>query len=85
MVVYRLESNKELDIVNNSWLYDVDLDCITKKEYIAKAKKLTDKANQEFGTNYTYEELFGKPVDSGWRYCKKCGMHYWLDDGCECD
>ena len=85
MKAYRLESNKELEIVNNSWLYDVEEDFTNKDKYIARAKKLTEKANKEFGTNYSYEELFGKPTDIGWRYCKKCGAFYWGDDWCDCE
>ena len=32
MKAYRLESNKELEIVNKSWLYDIDEDFISSKE-----------------------------------------------------
>lgn len=84
MIAYRLESNKELEIVNNSWLYDVDEDFISKKEYIAAAKKLTGKANKEFNTNYSWVELFGEPSNCGYRYCKKCGTFYWNSEECEC-
>lgn len=83
-IAYRLESNKELDIVNNSWLYDIDEDFTSKKAYIARAKKLTEKANKEFNTNFTYNELFGEPVDIGWRYCSRCGECYWFNDDHEC-
>ena len=83
-IIYRLEADKNLKIVNNSWLYDVDEDFTSKKAYIAAAIKLTDKANKEFKTNYTYNELFGEPVDIGWRYCSKCNEYYWADDGCYC-
>lgn len=84
MKAYRLESNKELEIVNNSWLYDIDEDFTSKKEYIAKAKKLTDKANKEFNTNFTYKQLFGDPIDNGYRYCKRCGTYHWSSEECEC-
>ena len=85
MIAYRLESNKELEIVNNSWLYDIDEDFTNKKEYISAAKKLTRMANKEFNTNYSWVELFGEPFDCGYRYCKKCDFFYWSDEGCECD
>ena len=84
MKAYRLESNKELEIVNNSWLYDIDEDFTSKKAYIARAKKLTDKANKEFNTNFTYKQLFGDPIDNGYRYCKRCGAYYWSSEECEC-
>lgn len=84
-IAYRLEANKELEIVENSWLYDVDEDCLSKREYVKEAKRLTEKANKEFKTNYTYQELFGDPEDIGWRYCDKCGEFYWKDDGCYCE
>lgn len=84
-VAYRLEANKELEIVENSWLYDVDEDFLSKREYVKEAKRLTEKANKEFGTNYTYQELFGDPIDIGWRYCTECGEYYWGDDGCYCE
>lgn len=85
MKAYLLSANKELEIVNNSWLYDVEEDFTSKKDYIAVAKKMTEKANKQFGTNFTYKELFGDPVDNGYRYCKRCGSYYWADDHCECD
>jgi len=84
MKAYRLEANKELEIVNNSWLYDIDEDFTSKKEYIARAKKLTELANKQFKTNYTYYELFGDPVDVGYRYCSRCGCFYWSSEECEC-
>lgn len=84
MRAYRLESNKELEIVNNSWLYDIDEDFTSQKEYIARAKKLTEKANKEFGTDYHFMDLFGQPISAGYRYCSKCGCYYWLGESCEC-
>lgn len=84
MKAYRLEANKELEIVNNSWLYDVDEDFTSKKAYIARAKQLTTRANKHFGTNYTYNELFGEPNSNGYCYCTKCGCYYWVGECCEC-
>lgn len=84
MKLYRLESNKELEVVNNTWLYDIDLDFTNKKDYIIKAKKLTKKINLELGTNYSYVELFGEPVYTGWCYCTKCHTTYWQGDSCYC-
>ena len=84
MKAYRLEANKDLEIVNNSWLYDIDEDFTSKKAYIARAKKLTAKANKEFGTNYSYNELFGEPSSNGYCYCAKCGYYYWAGECCEC-
>ena len=81
---YRLETNKDLEIVNNSWLYDIDEDFTSKKAYIARAKKLTAKANKDFKTNFTYQELFGEPVDIGYRYCNRCGSYYWASECCDC-
>ena len=85
MKAYRLESNKELEIVNNTWLYDIDEDFISKKSYIARAKKLTEKANKEFNANYTWIQLFGEPFDCGYRYCPYCKTYYWQGEECECD
>lgn len=85
MIAYRLETNKELEIVNKTWLYDVDESFRSKQEYIASAKEITEIANMEFKTNYTWQELFGEPKDIGWRYCKRCGEYYWSDEGCSCD
>ena len=85
MIAYRLESIKELKIVNNSWLYDIDEDFTSKKAYIERAEQLTRKVNKEFNTNYTYQKLFGEPEDIGWRYCKRCDTYYWKDDCCDCE
>lgn len=83
-IAYRLEADKDLEIVNNSWLYDIDEDFTSKAAYIKRAKKLTDRANKEFNTNFTYKELFGEPLDLGWRYCSQCGECYWFNDIHEC-
>lgn len=86
MKAYRLWSDKTIDICENTWLVDIDEDYFSKKEYIENAKYYTDKANKEFGTKYTWQELFGEPEDIGWRYCKKHDCFYWEDDGCpECE
>lgn len=84
MKAYRLESNKELEIVNTTWLYDIDEDFISKKSYIERAKQLTEKANNEFKTNHTWQELFGEPVDYGYRYCSRCGSFHWSSEDCDC-
>ena len=85
MKAYRLESNKELEIVNTTWLYDIDEDFISKKAYTERAKKLTEKANNEFKTNYTWQDLFGEPFDCGYRYCPYCKTYYWQGEECECE
>ena len=68
------------------YLWDIDEDYTRKKDYIKRAKYLTDKANKKFGTNYTWEQLFGSPddFDDGYRYCKKHNIFFWKDEGCEC-
>lgn len=85
MRAYRLLADKNLDIVNESFLYDVDDDFTSKQDYIKQAKDYTKRINKEYGTNYTYEKIFGEPKYEGWCYCKRCGEFYWEDEGCECD
>ena len=84
-ITYLLESNKEIELVNETWLYDVAEDYFTKAAYIKRARKLTERANKEYKANYAWQELFGEPKDIGWRYCTDCDEFYWKDDGCSCD
>lgn len=92
MIAYRLEPVRELPKnVNNSqekvldYLYDIDEDFTSKKIYIERAKAITAFVNKKFKTTYIWGDLFEKPVDTGWRYCKRCDSVYWKDDNCECD
>lgn len=77
---YRLESDKELDIVNNSWLYDIDEDFLIKQDYITRAETLTARINKEFNTNYKWYELFGKPKFIGWCYDKDTKQFDWYEN-----
>lgn len=61
-------------------LWDVDEDYTTKKEYIKSAQKYTADFNRKFNTEVTYQELFGAPIDIGYRLCTNCGETFWIDD-----
>lgn len=84
-VAYRLWADKTVDGVENSFLFDVDEDYTTKKEYIKAAKQYTQEFNNKYGTNYDWVDLFGNPIDIGYRYCSKCDTYFWEGDPCECE
>lgn len=84
-VAYRLWADKTLREVNMSRvLFEVDEDYLSKSAYIEAAKKYTQQLNDEFDTDYTYEDIFGEPEDIGWRYCTKCDTFFWDGEDCEC-
>lgn len=85
MIVYRLQPHNDLPEEIQEYLYDVDEDFTKKENFIKRATKLTDLVNKKFNTNYKSAELFPKPKDIGWRYCKKCDTYYWEDECCKCD
>ena len=96
-IAYRLWTNKdESEYVDNgltleqaeeviNYLWDVDEDYFNKADYIKKAKYYQAKVKKELGIDISWEHLFGRPVDIGWRYCSKCDTSFWADDGCECE
>lgn len=84
-VAYRLWAIKTIENVEESFLFDVDEDYTSKTKYIKAAKEYTKQFNEEFGTSYTYEEVFGYPIDFGYRYCSKCDTYFWSGDPCECE
>ena len=85
MIAYRLLPYYNLPENVYDYLYDVDEDFTSKIKYVERAEKITSKVNARFNTSYSWNELFPKPTDIGWRYCKKCGEYYWCDDGCCCE
>lgn len=85
MIAYRLQPHIDLCEEVYEYLYDVDEDFTSKKEYIREAKRLTNIVNKNFNANYHWKEVFIEPTDIGWRYCKKCEEFYWLDEGCCCE
>lgn len=88
---YRLSSDKGFmeergfttEQVN--FLWSVDEDYTSKREYIKSAKIYTADFNEKFNTSYTYGELFGNPEDIGYRYCTICEETFWTDDGHDCE
>lgn len=84
MIAYRLQPNDNLPEDIQEQLYDIDEDFTTKQAYKNRAKRLTEFVNEKFKVNYKWDELFPKPTDIGWRYCKNCGEFYWKDDVCGC-
>ena len=84
-IAYRLEPYNEIPTDIYEYLYDIDEDYTSKKRYIERAKKWTDRVNNKFNTNYKWNDLFPEPTDIGWRFCRKCGECYWKDDYCDCE
>ena len=80
------KGNGGKDVKMYNYLYDIDEDCYTKKEWNDTAKGYVDDFNEEFDTAYTVEDFFGT-VDStpGWVYCTKCGESFWADQDHECE
>ena len=90
-VCYRLMTEKSFlddEFSGNAkmynYLYGIDEDFDTKKEYIKTAKMYVDGFNEEFETDYTYQDFFGEPIDIGWRRCTKCGETFWGDQSHDC-
>lgn len=83
---YRLVSDKGFmaeagfNIEQTDYLWDVDEDYTTKREFIKAAKRYTEEFNKEFNTSFTYQELFGEPEDIGYRLCTLCGATFWVYD-----
>lgn len=67
-----------------NYLWDIDDNFTTKKEYLKVAKDYTSDFNQKFNTSFIYQELFGEPKDIGYRYCTECGETFWNDDEHDC-
>ena len=85
MKAYRLRPLENLPTEIDNYVYDVDEDFTSKKTYILRAKKLTDRVNKKYNVNFKCDELFEKPQDIGYRYCTRCQTYYWGDDRCECE
>lgn len=85
---YRLETSIDIDtlpVKQGNYLYGVDEEFRTKREWLATAKEKTDRFNEKFGTAYSRQELFGEPDDiEGYVYCTICGEFFWADDEHEC-
>ena len=81
---YLLRSDKsvteELGREVDNYLWDVDEDYTTKREYIKAAKAYTKEVNEKFNLSCTWQELFGEPEETSYRYCTCCGNTFWADD-----
>ena len=65
--------------------YDDDEDFISKKNYITYAKKRAEYYSKKLGFDIDWETLYGRPFESDYRYCARCGNFFFETDGCECD
>ena len=91
-VCYRLWTDKyflDKEFSDNSkmydYLWDIDEDYDTKKDYIKAGEFYVNNFNKEFNTNYTYIDFFGEPRDIGWVRCGNCGQTHWADTECDCE
>jgi len=94
---YRLWTNKFEDDYKNlgftdtettriiNFLYDVDEDYTSKKEYLKAAQNYAKELKKETGLSVGIETLFGMPVSDGYRYCSKCQQFFWEDEDCGCE
>lgn len=76
----------ELPPQQSNFMYGIDEDYHSKKEWLKNAKDYTKAFNEKFNTNYTYQDFFGEPENTpDWVYCTKCGESFWRDQDHDCD
>lgn len=89
--LYILQSQKDilesLPPEVSDYLWSIDEDYDTKREWMKMAKYYTNIVNSQLDESdkRTLEELFGECVYRGWCYCTECDEHFWADDGHECE
>ena len=85
---YRLWVNagflQSLPVKQCNYMSDIDEDYLSKKEWLKNAKAYTTDFNEKFNTSYTYQDFFGEPDNTYWRYCTLCETSFPSDEDHEC-
>lgn len=78
------EANNIID-----FLYDVDEDYTSKKDYVKWAKYYADRVKEKLNIDIDWKLIFDDVTDpnfySDYRYCSKCGEFFWAGEDCGCD